>query len=144
MHLKFLTGRTVIIGAALIAGLTVGTLGFSPTLASAVSNPKEAPDYPKNENGQSYGSALYAPTPEAEPDLVLAVGDDGTVGYVLNKDLNGTEPKTPEEAVNMTLKKSEVKKINLYDADGETVIGEFSIHKSNIKMVKMEDQPNEQ
>jgi len=59
----------------------------------------KAPNYPKNEKGQTYGSAGDAISSETEPDLISAVGIDGTMGYVLKKDLEGEMPKTPEEAL---------------------------------------------
>lgn len=56
-------------------------------------------NYPKNKNGQTYGSTADAASPETEPDLISAIGVDGTAGYVLKKDLDGEQPKSPEEAI---------------------------------------------
>ncbi len=90
--------------------------------------------YPTNENGQTYGSAADANsltshgTPGTEPDLIRAVGVDGTSGYVLKKDLDGELPKKPEEA--LAIQRSRPpggRDIPLYDVDGETVIGVFHI-----------------
>lgn len=91
--------------------------------------------YAVNEHGLTYGSAAHAVSVETEPDLISAVGKDGTKGYVYSKDLRGEMPKTPEEAVQMTLAREEAKKsgetvnrvIPLYDVDGNTIIGEFEI-----------------
>ena len=44
--------------------------------------------YPTNKNGQTYGSAMYADA-HGYPDLILAVGDDGTEGYVTQVDFWG-------------------------------------------------------
>lgn len=100
---------------------------------------EQAPKYQVNEYGQTYGSGVYAVSVETEPDLIAAVGIDGTEGYVYAKDLQEDMPKTPEEAVARTqalkkvqsLKKSGeptvIKIIPLYEADGKTVIGEFAI-----------------
>lgn len=85
-------------------------------------------NYPKNKNGQTYGSAADATSPETEPELIRAIGVDGTLGYVLKKDLDGELPKTPEEA--LAIQKSRPpggRDIPLYDVDGETVIGVFHI-----------------
>lgn len=68
----------------------------------------KAPNYPKNENGQTYGSAADATSPKTEPDLIRAVGVDETVGYVLKKDLDGELPKTPEEALAIQKSRSQV------------------------------------
>lgn len=84
--------------------------------------------YPKNKNGQTYGSSVYATSLETEPDLILATGVDGTEGYLLKKDMEGELPKTPEEAIAMQNSRSpEGRDIPLYDKDGETVIGVFRV-----------------
>ncbi|WP_340014360.1 hypothetical protein [Paenibacillus sp. FSL K6-1318] len=84
--------------------------------------------YPKNKNGQTYGSAVNATSPETEPDLFLATGVDGTEGYLLKKDMDGEQPKTPEEAIAIQNSRSpDGWDIPLYDKDGETVIGVFRV-----------------
>ncbi|MDQ0111961.1 hypothetical protein [Paenibacillus harenae] len=83
-------------------------------------------NYPKNKNGQTYGSSADAT--ETEPELISAIGVDGTAGYVLKKDLDGEQPKTPEEA--LAIQNSRPPggyDIPLYDVDGKTVIGVFHI-----------------
>ncbi|BBH20258.1 hypothetical protein Back11_16030 [Paenibacillus baekrokdamisoli] len=85
-------------------------------------------NYPKNKNGQTYGSAADATSPETEPDLIQAEGVDGTVGYVLKKDLDGEQPKTPEEAIAIQNSRPPGGyDYPLYDVDGKTVIGVFHI-----------------
>lgn len=42
-------------------------------------------NYPKNKNGQTYGSAADATSYETGPDLISATGVDGTTGYLLKK-----------------------------------------------------------
>ncbi|MBP1996205.1 hypothetical protein [Paenibacillus eucommiae] len=84
--------------------------------------------YPKNKNGQTYGSAADAASPETEPELISAIGVDGTNGYVLKKDLDGGQPKSPEEAIAIQNSRPPGgRDIPLYDVDGETVIGVFHI-----------------
>jgi len=84
--------------------------------------------YPKNKNGQTYGSATDAPSPDMEPELIRAIGVDGTTGYVLKKDLDGERPKSPEEAIAIQNSRSPGgRDIPLYDVDGETVIGVFHV-----------------
>ena len=84
--------------------------------------------YPINENGLTYGSAFDSISPNDEPDLILARGIDGTIGYVYASDLNGKEPKSPEEAISLQkMKTGENITIPLYEADGKTIIGEFRI-----------------
>ena len=129
MWLKSLMGRTAIIGATLVAGITLGTLSFSPAISTTLSNQSQAPApvFPKNENGQTYGSDLYCTSPETGPDLISAKGVHGTDGYVLSVDLYGLMPKTPQEALAQQQKAGSVRKIPLFAADGKTVIGTFNI-----------------
>jgi hypothetical protein len=49
--------------------------------------------------GGPYGSATDATSSETEPELISAIGVDGTKGYVLKKDIGGEQPKSPEEAI---------------------------------------------
>lgn len=90
---------------------------------------QKASIYPVNENGQTYGLAPLAPSPEFEPDLIAAGGVDGTLGYVLAEDLNGKLPKTIEEALAGQKLRSvtRFRVIPLYASDGKTVVGQFVI-----------------
>ncbi|MHB8126947.1 MAG: M56 family metallopeptidase [Desulfitobacteriaceae bacterium] len=90
-------------------------------------NPALTPLYQTNENGQTYGTdkgpGIYG---NPRPDLVAAEPPDGPSGYVKYEDLEGPQPKNPEEAIKM--QKEGVfsnRKIPLYAADGKTVIGSF-------------------
>lgn len=76
--------------------------------------------YKVNENGETYGSELYAEVCGETPDLIAAICTDGTIGYVRNSDLN-PKPKTIEEAIEL----NDITEISLYNSDGETVIGVF-------------------
>lgn len=97
------------------------------SIRSDAMNPK-APIYPKNENGQTYGSGADASSPETVPDLIRAIGVDGTEGYLLREDLDGELPKSPEEAIEIqNSRPSGGRDIPLYDVDGETVIGVFHV-----------------
>lgn len=91
-------------------------------------NPRETPNFPKNKYGQTYGSDSDATSYETRPDLISAFGVNGTLGYVLKKDLYGELPKTPEEA--LAIQKNRPaggRDIPLYDVDGKTIIGVFHI-----------------
>ena len=83
--------------------------------------------YPTNENGQTYGPNMgdLILSELGESDLILAEGENGTIGYVKQEDLHGPQPKTPEEAVK--LNEAKPREIPLYDVDGETVIGKFIV-----------------
>lgn len=128
--------RIVTISTALIAGIVAGSLSFGHTIASAESNQSLSNKsvtathvYPKNKSGQTYGSELYASSPDKAPDLISAVAVDGTSGYVRSVDLNEVMPKTPEEAIARQNKRKigDVRKISVYDVDGKTVIGTFNV-----------------
>ena len=84
--------------------------------------------YKVNKNGQTYGSASFAVSVETEPDLILALGVDGTLGYVYAKDLQGEMPKNPEEAIAMQKANAGKERvIPLYASDGKTIVGKFII-----------------
>lgn len=131
MKLKSLLSRKIMICIALVAGIAIGWFGVGQAIADNLnSQGKEiVSSFLINENGQTFGSSLYCTSPEAEPDLVQAMGIDGTEGYVLKKDLDGEEPKTPEEALIMEKAEKALggRTIPLYAVDGKTVIGEFKI-----------------
>ena len=112
------------------AGVVLGMLAQDRTNdANNNVNPTTArPSFPKNENGQTYGSASDASSPDEEPDLIKAYGVDGTIGYVLKKDLDGEMPNNPEEALEQQKNRPPGgRDIPLYDVDGKTVIGVFHI-----------------
>ena len=103
-----------------IAGVLL-TLMVLPLLASA------SPVYKINENRQTYGTIEYASNIEECPDLIAAIGDDGTEGYVLASELSGVRPASPEEALALNNKIWDTREINLYASDGRNVIGKFTI-----------------
>ena len=70
-----------------------------------------------NEYGQTYGpDALGA-------DLIEVISDEGEIGYVYREDLESTEPKSLEEA----LENEEISRIKVYKNDGKTEIGTFTL-----------------
>ncbi len=111
----------------LIAMASIGAFAFASADHLLNQSLAPAPQYPKNASGETYGSLLYATSPETEPDLVKAMGVDGTVGYVRITDLNGPQPKTPEEAIALSEAVSGPYTIPLYQKDGKTVIGKYEI-----------------
>jgi len=142
MRFKLLCVRTIIIGVALIAGIVVGTASFGPAIANNFSNQGNAPVpvFPKNANGQTYGSSALVNSPDQEPDLISAVGVNGTEGYVRSEDLNGKLPNTPEEAVAYNRKLKTERLIPLYDVDGKTIIGEFKIRNGKVVEIPAENK----
>lgn len=88
-------------------------------------------NYEVNENGQTYGVCVDSAYIEDSPDLQLAEGDNGTVGYVYTEDLLYKDmPANPEEAVALMEAKRNgtyvPKAINVYESDGVTVIDTFT------------------
>jgi len=126
----FTSVRAVIIGSVFVIGVIVGIVTLGDVMADSVSNDSSrAPNFAVNKNGQSYGSALNATSPDTEPDLIKAYGVDGTLGYVKSEDLNVKMPKSPEEALSKQRSRalSGDRQIPLYDVDGKTVIGKFNV-----------------
>lgn len=80
--------------------------------------------YPVNESGEAYGPSIYDNI-LSEPDLILAEGVNGVIGYVKEYDLS-TVVNSIEEALAFNKKKGGYS-IPLYMQDGKTVIGEFYI-----------------
>lgn len=118
--------------------LTVFTVGVTVTFAksediivngksksqSLGSNRADSNIYPKNESGLTYGGDVYGED-HLDPDLILAYGTNGELGYVYSRDLNPSNPKTPEEALNNQREKDGQMLIPLYDKEGVEVIGQF-------------------
>ncbi|MDA2813567.1 hypothetical protein O4J56_23170 [Nocardiopsis sp. RSe5-2] len=119
--------------AAFIAAGAVGAQASSLMLPEG-GPARTAPSYATNAQGETYGSALDARTPQEEPDLIEAYGDDGTLGYVKADDLNGPD-QTREEVLEHIEAQEEGAipdvRIPLYERDGETVIGTFTIEGSD-------------
>lgn len=138
MILKKRWARFLLIGGTLAACLLVAAGAVLVLMAQSpdsdyvqspqlILDPALPPEYPVNENGQTYGAAPLARTPDEEPDLISAMGTSGEEGYVLKTDLDGFQPQTPEEAIKWQNERPDFWMIPLYKSDGETVIGEFKV-----------------
>lgn len=111
-------------------------LGISGILIYGFNKPEEGklivPDiqyirengYPKNEMGETFGPNIEG---KKEPDLLLAEGQDGTVGYIRQKEMLDIAENLQEALMS----KPQDKEINLYLQDGSTVIGTFIVEKGN-------------
>ncbi|AFM01234.1 MULTISPECIES: hypothetical protein [Desulfitobacterium] len=120
------------IAGALVIGLIAGSLSFGPIslFAETVQTTAAVPQYKINENGQTYGSGMYAPDSLSLPDLILADGDNGVQGYIKKADINNDLPKNPTEALEWNKKLESApayREVPLYDFDGVTVVGSFKI-----------------
>ena len=87
---------------------------------------KELQELHTNDRGQTYGAEAFL------PDLVVVISDQGEVGYVYAKELE----EIPEGNVNNPAEAAEYMQnrdkylpyvIDVYDSDGETEIGTFTI-----------------
>ncbi len=85
--------------------------------------------YSVNKNGQTYGSELLAYSSEYVPDLIAAVGIDGTEGYISRDEEHSVTNLSREEV--SSGKTIGDTYISLYAEDGETVIGQFLISAAN-------------
>lgn len=119
--------------------LFAGLMGGSALAVSAMS-PANAPMAHVNASGLTYGYVNPKTMSwEQYPDLISAIGVDGTEGYVYKDDIRGEQPSTPEEALaymaqieteTQQMRRSSspyLRYVPLYAADGCTVIGEFGI-----------------
>lgn len=86
-------------------------------------------DVTRNDDGQIYGSEYFLNQIGIEPDLIAAIGDDGTIGYVLAEDINVPGASTLDEAESYNAESD--KEIPLYNKEGDTVIGKFTIIKGD-------------
>jgi hypothetical protein len=111
-------------------------------------------EYPRNENGQTYGGISNpgpgTTRPPEPPDLIAATGIDGTHGYVLKSDISGhgpfEAPNNPDEAMEYMRKMDELRAeqrakgeehlyyIPLYASDGVTVIGQFGVGNVDLRV----------
>lgn len=120
----------------LVVGVAFGVLTSGAAMASGGRT-----DYPVNQNGETYGSVETNVHPDLQdyPDLIAAIGEDGVVGYVRKTELDGEQPKNPEEASRYMERLDAAREaakaagqeylryIPVYEEDGVTVIGRFGV-----------------
>ncbi|PZT97032.1 hypothetical protein [Gordonia sp. CNJ-863] len=99
-----------------------------PAASSARSAPTTITDADRksgvNARGQKFGSAATADADEqADLDLILAIGNDGAVGFVKTADLNKAPAANPESAKRAAGQRD----IALWNREGNQRIGTFSI-----------------
>ena len=103
-------------------GYTTYSTKASPNMTQYNSISTSASHLQTNQTGLTYGSALFS---ETEPDLILAEGISGNIGYVKSSDLNGPMPVSAYAAIQIQTSQSRV--IPVYESDGITVIDTFVI-----------------
>lgn len=105
-------------------GYTTYTCYSSPNLQLTKTSVPES--YEVNTRGLTYGTDYYSESPETTPDLIRAVGINGTKGYVYSKDLD-YQPNTLEEVLSYIEEEHTNYTIPVYAEDGITVIDQFEI-----------------
>lgn len=141
---RVVIASTVVVGA-LAAGLFGGAavagvpFSYSPEGVTAEPGinamPMPEPTYAVNDNGLSYGSSADASSLENEPDLIEVLATNGRTGYVLKRDLDAADGtaatqtfKSPEDALEWQRSRGSAPvTIPVYESDGTTVIGEFTV-----------------
>lgn len=78
-----------------------------------------------NEAGQTIGSGEGAQSENDLPDLVSAIGENGTNGYVKKADLLAGVPSSPEQA--SAKRTAGSRSVPLYAANGVTQLDTFTI-----------------
>lgn len=97
----------------------------APPNVEEMNNVSALTKFDVNENGQTigeYGVGLRS-DPTANPDLVLAEGENGVVGYVYTTEVFGEPAADPKEASNVPPLTETI--VFLYESDGKTVIGSY-------------------
>ncbi|WP_454150121.1 hypothetical protein [Microbacterium lacticum] len=142
---------TTLVSTALIVGFGSGSAFaqisglLAPAGVSAGPNidtqSMPSPSYPVNKNGLTYGSALNAPSPDEEPDLIRVVDDAGKEGYVRKVELDDANGATaagrftsPQEALAWQRERQALDSaptVTVYASDGVTITGTFTISLDN-------------
>lgn len=132
----FLPMLLIVAMLVLTAGCESNPTEKNSGLGSAAPGPTVS--WPTNETGLTYGSesdVLWEGLVSEEdlasyyPQLIGVVCDDGiTEGYVYYDDLYGGDiPTDPEERVEWVQSGANHKTISVYELDGQTVIGTFTV-----------------
>ena len=87
-----------------------------------------------NSLGDIYGSEIFLNEIGISPNLILAEGENGEVGYVRAEDINRGNVETISEAI--AYGEGSTYNVPLYNEDGNTVIGTFTVKKGHYEMVK--------
>lgn len=139
----FIPRKTVIVGSIILGSMTlIGGTAVAATvnnwiaLPSAIPGAKPSygaiPVWPVNEHGQTYGVQGTSPVP---PDLIKAQGLNASRalidGYILSTDEAEPMPTSPAQALQQQEDRQRDfpngRAIPLYESDGTTVIGMFTI-----------------
>ena len=85
-----------------------------------------------NRKGEIYGSKYFLNEIGVEPDLILAEGNQGIIGYVRASDLEDPSVNSPEEAIQYMESLVQTRTIPVYDESNEIVIDTYTIDNRGI------------
>lgn len=104
-------------------GYTTYTCNATPNIQVT----RSAPYISTNQKGETFGSELFLDEFGITPDLIAAIGQDGIEGYVKATDLNVSAVSSLTESITYNASLTPERTIPLYAADGETVLGSFTV-----------------
>ncbi|MCA1943627.1 MAG: hypothetical protein LDL15_08495 [Yonghaparkia sp.] len=112
-----IVGGVLLVGGAFAAAPAIGALVDQSAApgATVAGGPVE---FPVNENGETYGSAIN----DRVPDLIVARAEGGKLGYVRVSELEFTR-----NLVRSDPDANAVYNIDVYESDGTTTIGTFRV-----------------
>jgi hypothetical protein len=135
--------KRLAVGALATLAVSGGLLGgkaFPESRQASALSPSDR--FSVNAQGQSYGSLADVGVPgkqynsDAEPELALVVADSGIEGYIYSAELASPDFKTPEEAMAWTEEnRSKPMVLDVFEADGVTRIGTFTVEASGSAVV---------
>ena len=91
--------------------------------------------YAYNERGETYGSMSAAPALEAEGkelDLYITKNEEGAVGFIRLAEKSGVDLNNRYDAFNYKRTQNVIRVVNLYECDGKTVIGSYTLGEGEI------------
>lgn len=107
-------------------------LSLSSRKYNLVANNNE-PEIKINEYGEIYGSEIFLEEIGVEPDLILAIGENGLEGYVKSEELERNLVVHPNDIIDQNRAS---RTISLYKSDGKTIIGTFIIQNNETEMIQ--------
>lgn len=107
----------LVVGGGFVAAPMLGD-AFTQSVAPPTEILGESVEFAINANGETYGS----PVNDTVPQLILTLADDGDTGYVRVSELD-----LARNSAKSTTNPDKVFTVDVYDSDGETVVGIFTV-----------------
>ncbi|MBD5087478.1 MAG: hypothetical protein HDT30_01510 [Clostridiales bacterium] len=106
---------------------TITLKGYTYRFWSVINNPSTGEIFAQTTLDVVDKEAPFLNQMGIEPELILAEGNDGIIGYVRAEDLETDNVQTLDEAIAYMDNRTLSYRIPLYASDGKTVIGAFTI-----------------